>query len=482
MCDCNYYTKKTRYICAIITVSLLICIFEMVILVVTENTINPEDIYYDIFKEKPLFNFEISQDYFSNKEEIIFFRYKGRELNTGKIGDVKSFNRILRYKFFYKINERTYIDYINKYSVESGNNCPSNTKQCGILDSNNRKLCLPNDEDCPLNGIAISKRNNEPNYNGWEKITTFDSFDNSAYYIYHTNNNPNGKVITDFKLSHGLPCAKDSEKNWLNYYNNEVDKEYSCKTQINGNIYSDKYTKVTDEGITMRGLYKDNSLYSVPDNTDANAEKIDLYIRNFNEMEKCLDDFVKDLDNEKDYYDSMKTSVIVLCAISWALNLAMLCYIFSVFCCKVQFKSIVFVAPIYGIVCCIVVLGILNKPRLKFECELEGLDYKNIDRKLEDQYLNDNLISTILSSLSLAAYILVLVFNLCLKNIKQEGGSDGAAVAVPQGNNIPVVAQPVLFNNPYNIMFNQNMVSPPGTYGYAPGYGAPPGSNGAPYS
>ena len=37
----------------------------------------------------------------------------------------------------------------------------------------------------------------------------------------------------------------------------------------------------------MRGLYKDNSLYSVPDNTDANAEKIDLYIRNFNEMEKC---------------------------------------------------------------------------------------------------------------------------------------------------------------------------------------------------
>ena len=92
------------------------------------------------------------------------------------------------------------------------------------------------------------------------------------------------------------------------------------------------------------------------------------------------------------------------------------------------------------------------------------------------------MISTILSSLSLAAYILVLVFNLCLKNIKQEGGSDGAAVAVPQGNNIPVVAQPVLFNNPYNIMFNQNMVSPPGTYGYAPGYGAPPGSNGAPYS
>ena len=95
------------------------------------------------------------------------------------------------------------------------------------------------------------------------------------------------------------------------------------------------------------------------------------------------------------------------------------------------------------------------------------------------------MISTILSSLSLAAYILVLVFNLCLKNIKQEGGSDGVAVAVPQGNNIPVVAQPILFKNPYNTyhnLRNQNMVSPPGTYGYAPGYGAPPGSNGAPYS
>ena len=37
----------------------------------------------------------------------------------------------------------------------------------------------------------------------------------------------------------------------------------------------------------MGGLYKDNFLYSIPDNTDANAEIIDLYIRNFNEMEKC---------------------------------------------------------------------------------------------------------------------------------------------------------------------------------------------------
>ena len=60
----------------------------------------------------------------------------------------------------------------------------------------------------------------------------------------------------------------------------------------------------------MGGLYKDNFLYSIPDNIDANAEIIDLYIRNFNEMEKCLDDFVKDLDGERDYYDSMKTSVI----------------------------------------------------------------------------------------------------------------------------------------------------------------------------
>ena len=89
-------------------------------------------------------------------------------------------------------------------------------------------------------------------------------------------------------------------------------------------------------------------------------------------------------------------------------------YILSFFC-KVQIRSILFVAPIYGIVCCIIVLGILNKPRLKFECEFEGLDFKNIDHKLEDQYLNDNLISTILSSLSLATYILVLIFNLCLK-------------------------------------------------------------------
>ena len=66
-----------------------------------------------------------------------------------------------------------------------------------------------------------------------------------------------------------------------------------------------------------------------------------------------------------------------------------------------------------------------------------------------------------------------------MKYIKQEGGSDGATVAVPQGNNVPVVAQPILFKNPYNNynnMPNQNMVAPPGTYGSSPG------SNGAIYS
>ena len=45
-------------------------------------------------------------------------------------------------------------------------------------------------------------------------------------------------------------------------------------------------------------------------------------------------------------------------------------------------------------------------------------------------------------------------------------------MAVSQGNNVPVFAQPVLFKNPYNNynnIRNQNIVAPPGTYGSTPG-------------
>ena len=120
-----------------------------------------------------------------------------------------------------------------------------------------------NDEDCPLNGFGISITEDDPKYEGYETKEVLDSNDFTVYYLYYTNNNVEGHVITEFKLSHGTPCAKVSEKNWIKFYSNEVEENYKCKTEINGNVYNTRYIKVSDEGINIRSLYADNGLRGI---------------------------------------------------------------------------------------------------------------------------------------------------------------------------------------------------------------------------
>ena len=109
--------------------------------------------------------------YYIFKEEIKFFEYKGRRENYGDstIKDKKNFTIIFGNKFFYNGKDRDYFDYKNKYSVKFGESCPTNSKKCGILDSAKRILCLPIDEDCPLNGFFIS---------GTNQISPFDALPN----------------------------------------------------------------------------------------------------------------------------------------------------------------------------------------------------------------------------------------------------------------------------------------------------------------
>ena len=46
------------------------------------------------------------------------------------------------------------------------------------------------------------------------------------------------QIITEFKLSKGDPCAKSSEIRWIEYYRDEVEGYYECKTSIDGSTTS----------------------------------------------------------------------------------------------------------------------------------------------------------------------------------------------------------------------------------------------------
>ena len=474
-CCCDSANKKC-YQTLIILFSFFILAFQIAMVALFRNSIDPDDIESFIDSETPLYNFEPTERELGSKKNITFFEFKGR---TKKVGnntityDEKSFTKIFNHKFFYEAKDKNYFKYKNEYSVIDGNNCPENYKPCGILDSSNRILCLKNDEDCPLNGFGISIIENDPKYEGYETKEVLDSNDFTVYYLYYTNNNVEGHVITEFKLSHGTPCAKVSEKNWIKFYSNEVEENYKCKTEINGNVYNTRYIKVSDEGINIRSLYADNGLRDSSNFANTQNAKVDLYIRNYNDIdEKCFEDFLEELKDEEKFYDSAVSAVRALGSISIILNFVLFIFI-TVMCCRdIQFSSFSFIVPIYGIICNVIVLGIINKSRVRYKCQLEGFN-EEIDELLDEQYDNNKTNTTIMSALSLAFYALDLILLLCLKFMRSRNIGVYGTTTVP----VPVVpVQAVgVYPQPYPTPYGANMA-------YPNMMAVPPASYGVPYS
>ena len=80
------------------------------------------------------------------------------------------------------------------------------------------------------------------------------------YYFYYTNSNKNGKIITNFKLSYGLPCMFSIEKSWISILESEKEINPKCRTSVNGKLLDDTYTKVEGGEISLKSLYNDNNI------------------------------------------------------------------------------------------------------------------------------------------------------------------------------------------------------------------------------
>lgn len=61
-----------------------------------------------------------------------------------------------KFIFFENAKYNRNISYLNS-AVLPGEDCPVNTKLCGILDNNGNKLCLSEEEECPINKIVVSE-------------------------------------------------------------------------------------------------------------------------------------------------------------------------------------------------------------------------------------------------------------------------------------------------------------------------------------
>ena len=427
-----------------------------------EDTIT--ELKQDIYPETPIYGLSFGRTLYNNNEELISF-YTWGGADVPQYSSPKNITKIYSTQFFHKIDEKSFIEYARDYSVPNGENCKDNYKKCGILNTEGRILCLPNEEDCPLNDFVLSDSNKDSEYPDYQKKEVSYGAPATNKYFYYTNKKTDNPIIVDLKLSKELPCMEPKEKSWFSVSTNEIEKgdALECKTEINGKKNDDRYTKI-GEGISLKSLYEDNGI-SVA--SKAQAEEVNLYKRNyFYSNIDCINDFFGKKSN------GAEITIKVLGAISSVLLAALICYSFSISCCLVDYYFIIIIAPISGIIFSILALILNYSVEIKYECE----DYKDI----VDGYIKSDLkflrsSNIIYCIFSLVASIIIMLICICMKNMKKiivYDRSNGRMVQViPQNQPIYIQQYPInnigyaqgipyinpaQLNNYQNQNFNQN--------------------------
>ena len=218
----------------------------------------------------------------------------------------------------------------------------------------------------------------------------------------------------------------------MKYYQNEEEQNYECKSYIGGSRTSNRYTKVNLVGIDMIKLYQDNGLTDNPNVVFISGTTVDLYARNYDEIEdQCSDKFLKDFEDEKKYFDTAFKISRIMSLIGLILILALFIYTITTCscCCNVKFYGIAIVVPIYGLALNIIILSITNKAKMKYECQSE--DYNSdLNDEIDEQYGN-NTIHIVMPILNIVFFAFVLMFTLCLKFMRNQGIITTASIATP---------------------------------------------------
>ena len=184
----------------------------------------------------PLFDFEINDNCNFPKEPIYFGIYDGIKKgcdclnslyykkilpiqcsinhyknNCKDIKLISSINlNIYEGKKFCVRKDKNYLNYLKDSTF---NSCKINYKQCGIINNLNQKLCIPQNEECPLNYFKIDK--NKEIKEEFEIITKPLS---NGKYIHYSNKNINSSIIVLFNVNENSKlCLNLKQSSNINY-------------------------------------------------------------------------------------------------------------------------------------------------------------------------------------------------------------------------------------------------------------------------
>ena len=147
-----------------------------------------------------------------------------------------------------------YFYFLNN-SVRGKESCKEGFKNCGKLDDYDNYLCLPKDEECPINDIISSDI---------ERPDLIDDGYKSLYinnmYFYYTNKKVDKPVITKLEVREKNLCVYKVFQ-FTEYPQYILDKnfnKYGCRYKINGKFYEDNTEKL--DKTTKKELYEDSNL------------------------------------------------------------------------------------------------------------------------------------------------------------------------------------------------------------------------------
>lgn len=185
----------------------------------------------------------------------------------------------------------TYYSLLLSNSVKENETCKIGFKKCGYLDTLKQILCLPENEECPINFIKVSTSG--PPVECMEKECKKISLKGKGD-IYFSNKIVTGYVVSQFKVSDSNVCLNVDEYDSNNVrYELDYYSYYGCKTKYSSKIYDDRYILLDSEN--KYKFYQENGIISKVSELneypldDIKASTINLYHKTFSGFDlQCL--------------------------------------------------------------------------------------------------------------------------------------------------------------------------------------------------
>ena len=197
----------------------------------------------------------------------------------------------------YKPEINGYLYFLNN-SVLKDEDCQTGYKKCGKLDEMNNYLCIPNDEDCPINDITISNEINEELLQ--QNYSYINISNNKLFYYTNSSNKP---VIAKLKVAEGKLCMDRSYfyTDYPQYILDNNFNHYGCRYKINGEYYENfetldnrsKNDFYLDSDLSLRKYFAvwkyDYPLYSLNANVSLYPKRYIGYNKNCLKKHGALD-------------------------------------------------------------------------------------------------------------------------------------------------------------------------------------------------